>query len=293
MKRLAIAGLALLGAACEPGPAPEPLVVLVPEDRPAFADALARYTDQSGIPLTMRRGPSAELSRDVVDKRGDPPADVLVTSNVIDIWRAADAGALRPIDTASLDRLPELLRDPEGYWAGLSPRFHAVVRRNEVRPLVADYDTLAETSIAGRLCLSSSELASNRVWIAMLIEERGMAGAERLMRLLVRNLAAKPFGSRAALLEAVRSGQCDYAVATWPDDSEGVVAFLPEPQTFDVDAIGVGRHAGQPEAAQAFVGWVIEAFRTDIRGETERLHPGTAGYRDEEARLLADRVGYR
>jgi len=293
MTRLGVASLLLLVASCHPGPPPDPVIVYAADEWPGLEDVAVRYTRETGAPVTLRRAPSAVLAADVAAGRGDPPADVLIVSNVIDAWRVADAGALRPLEPASLRGFPDLLRDPEGYWAGLRVRFHAILNRDRTRPAVADYDTLADPAFVGRLCLSSARLETNLAWIAMLIEDRGTAGAERLLRLLLRNLAAPPFDNETALLEAVGSGRCDYAVATTASGQHGTAALVAEPRMLDVDAIGVARHATAPEAAQAFVAWMIGTFHAEPGDATAGLHPGIAGYRADEARSLAERVGYR
>ena len=53
----------------------------------------------------------------------DTPADVLVTTDLANLWRADDAGLLAAVDTPTLEaNMPEALHDPDGAWWALSTR---------------------------------------------------------------------------------------------------------------------------------------------------------------------------
>ena len=60
----------------------------------------------------------------------------------------------------------------------------------------------------------------------------------------------------------------------------------------DIDGIGVARHARYPEAAHVLVNWMLnEKPITDLAWSNGK-NVGIAGWRDEDARLLAERAGY-
>ena len=124
------AATVLLGAlalcACErPAPEtagetaqPEPVVVYASyEDQEYLPSLFAEFTRESGIPVSVRHRPERQIVSEVIEKRGSPPADVLLTRSVHGIWRAADEGALRPLLSETVSGLvPGWLRDPDGYW---------------------------------------------------------------------------------------------------------------------------------------------------------------------------------
>ena len=244
--------------------------------------------------VEIRWGDSGELTSQLIANTGEP-ADILITDNVADIWRAADRGALRPLLSDAVAAHADFLKDPDGFWAAVDVSFHAIYHASGARPRTVRLDDLATPGFTGRICLSTARIGSNRSLISFLIQERGVKDAERLFRLLVRNLARPPFASHAAMLEAVREGECDYAIGIWRRTPEGVTPLSLAPPTVDIDAIGVGRHARNADAAQAVVDWLLENRFVGIRRKIERYPPAvyTAGYHDEEARLLAERAGYR
>ena len=285
----------LLLAGCDNHVPATPVVVFATgEPGGPLADVLDEVAAATGLELEVRWGDSGELTDTLIAKTGGP-ADILITDNVADIWLAADRGALRPIQSAALDAQPGFLRDPERSWAAINVSFHAIYHAPGVRPVTNRLDDLAAPEFAGRVCLSSARLGINRALISYLIDERGLKPAERLVRLWVRNLARPPFATQEALLEAVRDGVCGYAIGGWTGNAPGVVAFPVEPHSIDIEAVGIGRHAQNAAAAQQMVDWLLENFAIDVKSQDER-HPAPvhiAGYRDEEARLLAERAGYR
>jgi hypothetical protein len=74
---------------------------------------------------------------------------------------------------------------------------------------------------------------------------------------------------------------------------DGLVRFAPTPTYGDIQGIGVARHANHPEEAARLVAWLLETAPATEPVNSDGRHVGIAGWRDEEARLLAERAGYR
>src|SRR5210317_723766 len=100
---------------------PEPVVVYASyEDENYLPSLFAAFTRETGIPVTVRHRPEQQIVDEVIEKRGSPPADVLLTRSVHGIWRAADEGALRPLQSETVSGFaPGWLRDPDGYWTAI------------------------------------------------------------------------------------------------------------------------------------------------------------------------------
>lgn len=296
MRRLLLAGCACL-AACGAEPPPPPVAVLASEHVEALlAGDFEEFTAATGIPVIVTWGDSAGHADRLIDKSG-APADVIVTDNVADIWRAADGGALRPIESSALAAQPAFLRDPDDYWAALQVRWHAVYHHEETAPPALDVRDLGRPEFAGSICLSSSRLPVNRSLLAYLVEADGLLETERLARRWVRNLAHPPFASEQELLEAVRDGTCTYGIASRGEGevAADLVAVVSEPWTLEIAAIGVNRHAAHPDAAQGLVDWLLRhrAVWTQPADMPPPPAAHIAGWRDDEVRLLAERAGYR
>ncbi len=298
MKVLAAGLVVILLSACSESPPPGHIVVYAHEGTRAqrIEEMLSEFTADTGVLVTLRFGDSTALTDSVIAKQDAPRADVLITSGAADIWRAADSGALRPLADEARERVPAPLRDPDGYWTAAMSSSPVIVVADHASTFVLDgLGDLGGAEFKGRLCLSSSALPGNRALIAALIESSDNRSAERMIRKWVRNLAVPPFASEAKLVDAVRSGACELGLLTAHTQRDSLHRFWPEngPRSFHIDGIGVARHATDPDAAQRFVAWVASKRGARASANVDYVHAAVAGQRDEEARLLAERAGYR
>ena len=76
-------------------------------------------------------------------------------------------------------------------------------------------------------------------------------------------------------------------------DIEGLSTIAPQPLYLDIDAIGIARHAQQPESAEALVQWLLAANPPAKPESSNGRNLSLVGWRDEEVRLLVERAGYR
>ncbi len=284
--------LAACGSA-DPPPAPAlPVVVhAAVADDERLGAALDEFTADTGIPVELHAGESGELTAALIDKTGDP-ADVFVTDQVADIWRAGDRGALRPVASRAMAEHHVSLRDPDGSWFVLAIRPFVIATGNGEAAAVSYYD-LGNPPFAGKVCLASATLGNSRIILAHLIETMGVRDTERLVRRWVRNLATVPYASESGLRNALQSGACEYAVVSSAHLVFANWEKMPSPPIYAATAVGVGRHAANPVAAQALADWLLRNASVRIPSYADLPQAGIAGWRDEEARLLADRAGYR
>jgi iron(III) transport system substrate-binding protein len=262
-------------------------------DESALAVWFAGFTRDTGIPVTLRYAESSSNTKRVIENRGSPPADVLITDNVADIWRAADKGALRPISSPALATVSGLLRDPDNLWVALDYRLAVIASGANLSASPPEsYADLAKTEYHGQLCLASSELSLGRSLIAMMIDDVGARRAELIVRGWLRNLALPPFATQEKLLNAITVGTCAFGILS-DTVAGGANRIVPDGAYFDIDAMGVARHARYPESAQRLLDWILSNTELDVPDRASRINAGIAGWRDEEARLLVERARYR
>src|SRR3712207_2102143 len=97
--------------------------VVVYNGRSQYGDeaAFTAWEKQTGKSLELRGGSAPELFERLRSEGTKTPADLLVTTDLANLWRAKQAGMLQPVSTPALERqVPREYRDPDGDWWGLS-----------------------------------------------------------------------------------------------------------------------------------------------------------------------------
>ncbi len=210
-----LVGLAALGATgallVSTAGADDALVVYNARSHYGGEQAFAEFTRETGIKVKLFGGDAETLYQRLKSEGNDSPADVLVTVDGANLWRAKDAGLLLPVQSAVIDgAIPASLRDADGGWTALSTRVRTPMRSTERVPAGAidSYEDLGDPRWRGRLCLRTSNSIYNQSLVADLIAKRGVARTERLLRSW---LANRPtiLGTDVDVLKAIAGGQCD------------------------------------------------------------------------------------
>jgi len=282
-------------AACESSKAPSgpPLVVYASEDDPLkLPELFAAFTAETGIPVTVIWGDSGSNTDAVIGKRGEP-ADVLMTPNIADIWRAADQGALRPLRGVAFASVDGFLKDPDALWVLLERRAAVIaVSAKSTIPYAGGYEALVGKEYQGKLCMSSISNSVNQAVVAMLIEDFGLKPAERIVRGWMLNLQVQPFVREEQLVAALAAGDCEVGIVSSSAATPGMRNIQATPLYADGSAMGVGRHATNPEKAQQLVDWLIVNKPLGALGEWNGRNIGIVGWRHEDVMLLAERASY-
>src|ERR687893_89755 len=79
--------------------------------------AFTAFEEKSGKSLELRGGTAPELFERLRSEGDGTPADLLVTTDLANLWRAKEAGLLEPTRSATLERpVPDPWRDAGGAW---------------------------------------------------------------------------------------------------------------------------------------------------------------------------------
>jgi iron(III) transport system substrate-binding protein len=243
-------------------------------------DAFTAFEDETGKTLELRGGTAPELFERLRSEGADTPADLLVTTDLANLWRAKDAGLLEALSTPALERqVPAELRDPDNTWWALSLRIRTPMRSAERVPedAIDSYGDLGDPRWRGRLCLRTSSNEYNQSLVADMIAKRGPARTERMLRSWMDN-DPRVLGSDVDVLEAIAAGRCDVGLTNhyylarilqentdfpvapaWPDqDGAGAHtnlsgAGLVKGSEHRDDAIALIEHLTTPEAQREIV----------------------------------------
>jgi len=280
----------------------EPVVVYAAfEDDAALVDAAERYTEKTGVLVIVRRGAATGIVDDMIKNKISPPADVLVTRSVVDAWRAADESALRPLfSEPAREHIPAWARDLDDLWFGTQVRSAVIV--HNIAGLhandVPDVGALAEPQFTGTLCLSSSEISVNRTVIATMVSALGVRPAELVVRGWIKNLAAPPFDDEEQLIRAIESGACGIGIVSntaLDIANTGLEGIVPATWYADVEAVGIARHARNPDGAIRLVEWLLaDSEFTEAVGDpsVNRENVSVVAWHYEDAVKLAERARY-
>jgi iron(III) transport system substrate-binding protein len=200
---LAAAAFALAGSAD----------IVVYNGRSQYGDeqAFKAFEEQTGLDVELRGGTAPELFERLRREGDATDADLLVTTDLANLWRAKEAGLLEPVDTPALEKqvAPEL-RDPDHAWWALSTRLRVPMRSTERVPddAITSYEDLGDPAYKGRLCLRTSNNEYNQSFVADRIAKHGEADTEKLLESWMAN-DPKILGSDVDVLEAIAAGTCD------------------------------------------------------------------------------------
>src|ERR1700754_1289117 len=242
-------------------------------------DAFTAFEKETGKTLELRGGTAPELFERLQSEGDDTPADLLVTTDLANLWRAKEAGLLAPVESEILARnVPEQYRDPDGDWWGLSLRIRTPMRNVSVpEDAVMSYEDLGDPRWKGKLCLRTSNNEYNQSLVADMLAKRG---PERTQALLESWMANEPriLGSDVDVLDAIAAGRCDVGLTNhyylarkladdpdfpvapaWPDqDGAGAHTNLSgvglvRGSEHRADAIALMEHLTAPEAQRNVV----------------------------------------
>jgi len=174
------------------------------------------FTKETGIAVNAIQGVAEELMQRQQMEGDSSPADVLITVDAGNLWRAENAGLLQPIQSEILDQeIPANLRHPENLWFSFSTRARVILRdKNKVQDGdIATYEALADPKWQSKVLITTSNSIYNQSLLASIIEADGSEKAEAWAKGLVGNLARKPEGADTEQVLALAAGVGEIAVS--------------------------------------------------------------------------------
>ena len=217
-------------------------------DEEVFRD----FEHETGIDVELRGGTGPELYERLRREGDDTPADVLVTTDLANLWRAEEAGLLQAVRTPTLEEnVPPALHEDDGSWWAITTRLRIpVVATGRVDPGdVTGYESLGDPRFHGRTCLRSSNNEYNQSLVADMIVKRGAGATEALLRSWMDN-DPTIINSDGELLAVMAAGDCDVGLV----NHYYLARAIEEDPRFPVapawpDQDGAGAHANVSGAA--------------------------------------------
>ena len=183
---------------------------------PADEQLFARFTEETGIAVNQIKGKGEELLERIKLEGDQSPADLFITVDAGNLWRAQEQGIYQPVETAELTKhIPANLREPTGLWFSFAKRARVFVYdTNKVKAEdLSTYEDLASDKWKGRVLIRSSSNIYNQSLVASMIHNDGVEKAQAWCNGIVANMARPPKGGDIDQIKALVAGEGDIAVS--------------------------------------------------------------------------------
>ena len=205
MLLLVVALAALAAAGCG---GREALTVYSGRTENLVGPLLERFSEETGTPIDVRYGDTADLALLIAQEGGQTPADVFFSQSPGAAAFLAARERLAPLDDDLLQRVAPRFRSADGLWVGSSGRQRVLVYN---RDLVEEADLpgsvfdLTDERFAGRVALAPQN-GSFQDFVTAMRAIHGEDRAAAWLRAMARN-GSPTYANNNAIVEAVGRGE--------------------------------------------------------------------------------------
>src|SRR5215216_2705411 len=275
------------------GSSSDELVIYSARSHYGEEEPFERFAKEMDQNLRIRGGSASELYERLRSEGDRTPADLLITVDAANLWRAKEADLLQPVHSKALERaVPADLRDPDGEWFGLTVRARTIMRSTERVGAneVTTYEGLGDPRWKGRLCLRSGTSEYNVSFVADRLAKDGRAATERMLRRWMAN-DPEVYGSDTDVLDAIADGDCDVGLTNSyylgreleedPDFPVAPVWADQQGRGTDVNLSGLGVVRGSHHAKQAreLIDFLEEPRQQEVFAQNNHEFPAVGGAR--------------
>ena len=241
-------------------------------------DAFEAYAEDTDVSVEFLFGGDAELRERLQTEGENTLADVFMTVDAANLYQAAAANLLQPLDTSRIEgAVASNFQDPDGLWVGLSKRVRTIMYApDRVDPSeLSTYEDLADPKWKGRLCMRDSANVYTQSLIASLIAHDTYDGALEVVKGWVAN-DVQIIANDIRILETIAAGGCDVGITNHyylarliaEDPGFGVLPFWANQDDrgvhVNISGAGVTINADNPDLATDLIEWLAtdgqEAF---------------------------------
>jgi iron(III) transport system substrate-binding protein len=233
------------------------------------------FAHKTGTDLTIRGGDASELYERLKSEGKDTPADVLITVDAANLWRAQHAGLIHS-------------------WKPLTLRARTIMRSTErVGPNdVTTYEGLGDPRWKGKLCLRSGTSEYNLSFVADRLAKDGRAATEAMLRRWMAN-DPKILPSDTDVLDEIKDGDCDvgltntyYLGRELADDPNFPVAPVWADQNgrgtqVNLSGLGVITSSDKKPEAEELIKFLREPSQQELFARNNHEYPAVSGVKPD------------
>ena len=173
------------------------------------------FEKDTNIKVNLVTAKAGQLHQRLLQEGKNSPADILLTTDAGNLWKAEEAGFFKAINSSFLiNKINKKYRNENNKWWGLSLRARIVVynpKKINGKELKG-YKNLSNPIFKSRILIRSSGNIYNQSLVAHMIEKYGIESTENWARGLVDNFAREPAGGDRDQIKAILAGEGDIAV---------------------------------------------------------------------------------
>ena len=245
-----------------------------------IAAVIQEFTQETGIKVNLLVDKAPKLLAKLESEKQNTPADLLFTSDIINIEKAKEEGLLQPLKNKKIKSLVNnSYIDDDNYWVGISRRARLIFYNNKLfsaaPQYIKNYQDLASDLLDDAILIRSSSNAYNQALVSAMIAHYGSDKTEEILEDMIDNLARKPQGGDTDQLKALAKGIGKVAVANdyyyrrmLHSDDEIIKSYVsdisviyPNQDTsgyhVNISAIAITKYSKNTKAAQKFIEFLL------------------------------------
>lgn len=264
--------------------------------------AFEQFEEETGVNVEFLTGNDAELRERIAAEGDETEADVYLTVDAGNLWRAGEDDLFQPVESAILDdAIPAELKDPQNRWFGLAVRTRTIVYNTDLvdeAAVPSTYEELADPQYEGRLCLRNANNDYQQSLVASMIAADGEEATLAVLEGWAAN--AEIYANDVALLDAMAAGACEIGVANHyylarmlEEQPDAPVALKWAEQDgrgvhVNISGGGVTKYASDIELGQQFLEWLATEGQDTLVADNHE-YPANPAVAPEP--LIAERFG--
>jgi iron(III) transport system substrate-binding protein len=296
---LLLLALALTLAACAPASQPASdgsisgtLVIYSGRSEPLIQPVIdafrAQYPD---VEVLLKSGNNSQLANALIEEKGNPQADLFITTEIFTIQKLAQEGIFQPYRPATAALLPAEAQGGDDLWFGLTRRGRVIMYNTElVSPEEAPRSIfdLTDPKWKGQIAAAGSTNGSMQAHIAVLEKAIGAEKTEAWLGGLIANDVTF-FGGHTDVRKAVGAGEFKIGLVNhyyyylqaaegspvgivFPDQEEGYIGLAS-----NLTSAGIVNGGSNPAAAQAFMDFLLSEEGQKLFAELNYEYPVLPG----------------
>ena len=176
------------------------------------------FTELTGIKVNIISSKSQALIERLRSEGSNSPADIFITVDAGNLWKAQNYGLFRRINSKKINEIvPKNLRGENNEWIALAKRSRVIFYNKNIYSKAdlqgLSYKDLSSPKWKNKIAIRSSNNLYNQSLVASMIAKYGESYTENWAKGLVENFARKPQGNDRAQIIAVANNEADLAIA--------------------------------------------------------------------------------